>query len=70
MIKSRRLRWADHVARIGEGRSVLKILAGTYTGKRPLGSSRHRWEDNITIDLKEIGVNARNWVGSAEVRNY
>ena len=56
VIKSRRLRWA------GQGRSAFKILTGTPTGKRPLGRSRHRWEDNITMDLKEIGVNTRNWV--------
>ena len=56
MIKSRRLRWAGHVARM-EGRSVFKI----FTGKRPLGSPRCRWEDNIRMDLKEIGINKRNW---------
>ena len=50
MIKSRRLRWAGHVARMEEGRSVFKIL----TGKRPLGRPRRRWEDNIRIDLEEI----------------
>ena len=63
MIKSRRLRWADHVARIEEGRSAFKILTGKPARKRPLGRPRRRWEDNIKIDLDEIGINAGNWVG-------
>ena len=54
------LGWAGHVARMGEGRSSFKILTGTPTGKRPLGIPRHRWEDNIRMDLKEIGINTRN----------
>ena len=54
-IKSRRLRWAGHVARMEESRSALKILTGKPTGKRPLGRPRCRWEDNIRIDNKEIG---------------
>ena len=55
MIKSRRLRWAEHVARMKKGRSAFKILTGKPTGKRPLGRPRRRWEDNIRIELKEIG---------------
>ena len=51
-IKSRRLRWAGHVARMEEGRSALKILTGKLTGKRPLGRSRRTWEVNIRMDLK------------------
>ena len=70
MIKSRRLRWAGHVARMEEGRSSLKILTGTLAGKRPLGRPRHRWVDNIRMDLKEIGINTRNWVYSAQDRDY
>ena len=66
MIKSRRLRWAGHVARVEEGRSAFKILTGKPTGKRP----RHNWEDNIRMDLEEIGINAGNWVDSAQDRNY
>ena len=62
MIKSRRLRWAGHVARMEEGKSTFKILAGTPTGKRPLGKPKRRWEDNIRKDLKEIDVNTRNSV--------
>ena len=49
-------RWAGHVARMEEGRSALKILAGKPTGNRPLGRPRRRWEDNIRIYLKEIGI--------------
>ena len=70
MIKSRRLRWAGHVARMEEGRSDFNILKGKPTGKRPLGRPRSRWEDNIRMDLKEIGINAGNWVDSAQDRNY
>ena len=70
VIKSRRLRWAGHVARMEEGRGVFKILTGKLTGKRPLGRPRCRWEDNIRMDLKEIGINSRNWVNSALDRDY
>ena len=58
--KSRRLRWAGHVVRMEEGRSAFKILTGKPTGKRPLGRPRCRWEDNIRMDLEEIGINAGN----------
>ena len=64
MIKSRRLRWAGHVARMEEGRSVFKILAGKPTGKRPFGRPRRRWEDNIRMDFEEIGISAGTWVDS------
>ena len=60
VIKSRRLRWTGHVARMEEGRRASKILTDTPTGKRPLGRPRHRWEDNIRMDLEEIGINAGN----------
>ena len=53
VIKSSRLRWAGHVARMEEGRSVLKILTGKPKGKRPLERSRRRWEDNIRVNLKK-----------------
>ena len=53
-----------------DGSSVFKILTGKPTGKTPLGRPRLRWEDNIRIDLKEIGVNTRNWVDSAQTRDY
>ena len=57
VIKSRRLRWAGHVARMEDGRSALKILTGKPTGKRPSGRPRSRWEDNIRMDLEEIYIN-------------
>ena len=53
-----------------EGRSAFKILTGKPTGKRPLGRPRCRWEDNIRMDLEEIGINAGNWVDSTQDRNY
>jgi hypothetical protein len=53
-----------------EGRSAFKILTGNPTGKRPLRRSKHRWEDNIRIDLKEIGIKTRNWVDSVQDRDY
>ena len=61
---------AGHVARLEEGRSAFKSLTGRSTGKRPLGRPRRRWEENITMDLEEIGINAGNWVDSAQDRNY
>ena len=68
MIKSRRLRWAGHVAKMEEGRSAFKILTGKPSGKRPLGRSRRRWKDNIRMNLEEIGINAGNCVDSAQDR--
>jgi hypothetical protein len=68
VIKSRRLRWAGQVVRMEEGRSAFKMLTGTPTGKRLLGRRWRRWEDNIRMDLKEIGINTRNWVDSAQDR--
>jgi hypothetical protein len=55
MIKSRRVRWAEHVARMGEKRNAYRILVENPEGKRPLGRPRHRWVDTIKIDLREIG---------------
>ena len=52
------------------GRNSLKILTGKPKGKRPLGRPRRRWEDNIRMNLEEIGINAGNWVDSAEDRDY
>ena len=52
------------------GRSAFKILTGKPTGKRPLGRPRRRWEDNIRMDLEERGINAGNWVDSAQDRNF
>jgi hypothetical protein len=53
-IKSKRMRWAGHVARMGEERKVYKVLVGKPEGKRPLGRPRHKWEDGIRMDLKDI----------------
>ena len=62
VIKSRRLRYAGHVARVEETRTSFKILTGTSKGRRPLGRPRHIWEENIRLDFKEIGFNTRNWL--------
>jgi hypothetical protein len=62
VIKSRRMRWAGHVARRGEGRGVYRVLVGRPGGKRPLGRPRRRWEDNIKMDLREIGIDGANWI--------
>ena len=66
VIKSRILRRA----RMEEGRSAFKIVTGTPVGKGPLGRPRRRWEDNIIMDLKEMGINTRNWIDSAQDRDY
>jgi hypothetical protein len=62
VIKSRRMRWAGHVASMGEGRDVYRVLVGRPEGKRPLGRPRCRWEDNIKMDLREIGIDGANWI--------
>jgi hypothetical protein len=61
VIKSRRMRWVGHVTRMGEWRGVYRVLVGRPEGKRPLGRPRHRWEDNIKMDLREIGIDGANW---------
>ena len=61
---------AGHVARMDESRSALKILTGKPKVKRPLGRPRRRWEENIIMDLEEIGIDAGNWVDSAQDRDY
>ena len=70
VIKSRRLRWANHVARVEESRSAIKILAGTRTRNRPLGRPTRIWEANIRKDLKEMGINTRNFVDSVQDGDY
>jgi hypothetical protein len=55
VIKSRRMIWVGHVVRMGEGRDVYRVLMGKPQGKRPLGRPRRRWEDNIKMDLQEVG---------------
>jgi hypothetical protein len=68
VIKSRRMRWTGHVARMGEGRGVYRVLVGRPEGKRPLGRPRHRWEDNIKMDLREIWIDGVNWIRLAQHR--
>jgi hypothetical protein len=68
VIKSRRMRWAGHVARTGEGRGVYRVSVGRPEGKRPLGRPRRRWEDNIKMDLRETGINGANWIRLAQDR--
>jgi hypothetical protein len=68
VIKSRRMKWTGHVARIGEGRGVYRVLVGRPEWKRPLGISRLRCEDNTKLDLREIGVYGANWIHLAQNR--
>jgi hypothetical protein len=62
VIKSRRMGWVGHVARMGEGRGVYRVLIGRPESKRPLGRSKRSWENNIKIDLREIGIDGANWI--------
>ena len=66
MVKSRRLRWTGHVARMKEGRCAFQIL----TGKRALGRPTRIWDENIRMILKEMGINTRNWVDLSPDRDY
>jgi hypothetical protein len=68
VIKSRRMRWAGHVARMGEGRGVYGVLVGRPEGTRPLGRPRRRREDNIKLELREIGTDGANWSRLAQGR--
>jgi hypothetical protein len=68
-IKSRRMRWAGHVARMGEERKVYRILVGKPERRRPLGRPRHRWEDVIRMDLMEIGWGSVDWIQLAQDRD-
>ena len=67
-LKSRQLRWAGHVACVKLSRNAYKVLVGKPEGKRPLGRARHRWKDNINIDLREVGCDAGDWVNLAHDR--
>ena len=69
VVKSRRLRWAGNVHRMEKGRNAFKILKDKPTGKRSLRRPRRRWEDNIRMNLEEIGINAGNWVDSPQDRD-
>ena len=66
VIKSRRMRWAGHVARMGEEREVYRVLVGKPEGKSPLGRPRRRWVDNIRMDLQEVGCGYMDWIGLAQ----
>jgi hypothetical protein len=68
-IKSRRMRWAGHVVRMGEGRNVYRVLVGKPERKRPLGRPRRRWEDGIKLDLEEIGWGGVEWIHPAQDRD-
>jgi hypothetical protein len=68
-IKSRRMRWAGHVAGMEEGRGVHSVLVGRTEGKSPLGRRRNRWEDNIKLDLRELRIDGVNWIQLAQDRD-
>jgi hypothetical protein len=69
VVKSRRMRWVGHVARIGEGSGVHRVLVGRPEGRRPLGRPRRRWEDNIKRDLQEVGGDCGDWMERAQDRD-
>jgi hypothetical protein len=69
VIKSRRMRWAGHVARMGEKRGAYRILMGRPERARPLGRPRRRWEDNIEMDLREVGCGGMDWIEVAQDRD-
>jgi hypothetical protein len=69
IIKSRRMRWAGHVARMGEKRNAYILLVGKPEGKKPLGRPRRRWVDNIRMDLGEVGWGDVEWIDLAKDRN-
>jgi hypothetical protein len=69
VVKSRRMRWVRHVARMGEDRGVHRVLVGKPEGKRPLGRPRHRWEDNIKMDLQKVVGGRGHWMELAQDRN-
>ena len=63
------MRWVGHVARMGEWRGVYSVLVGKPEGKRPLGRPRRRWEDNIKMDLQEVGLWGMDWIELAQDRD-
>jgi hypothetical protein len=69
VVKSRRMRWAGHVARMEEDRGVYRVLVGKPEGNRPLRRPRHRWEDNIKMDLREVGGGRGDWMELAQDRD-
>jgi hypothetical protein len=69
VVKSKRMRWAEHVACMGEGRGVQRVLLGKPEGRRPLGRPKRRWEDNITTDLQEVVGGCGDWMELAQDRD-
>ena len=69
-LKSRRLRWAGHVAHMEQSRNAYRVLVGKPEGKSHLGRPRRRWEDNIRMDLREVGCDPGEWIDLAEERNF
>jgi len=69
VIKSRRMRWAGHVSRMGEERGEYRVLVGKPGRKRPLGRPRRRWVDNIRMDLQELECGCMDWIGLAQDRD-
>jgi len=69
VIKSRRMRWAGHVASMGKEREVYRVLVGKPEGKRPLGTPRRRWVHNIRMDLQEVRCGYMDWIGLAQDRD-
>ena len=69
VIKSRRMRWAGHVAHMGEERGVCRVLVGKPEGRRPLGRPRRRWVDTIRNDLQDVGCGYLDWTGLAQDRD-
>ena len=69
VIESRRMRWARHIARMGDKRDVYRDLVGKPERKRPLGRPRRRWEDNIKMDLQEVGCGGMDWIELARARD-
>jgi hypothetical protein len=70
MIKSRRMRWAGHAARLGEKRNAYRMLVGKAEGKRPLGRPRRMWVYNIKMDLRDIGWGGMDWIYLAQYRDH
>jgi hypothetical protein len=69
VIKSRRMRWLGHVAHMGEKRGAYRIFVGRPEGRRPLRRPRHRWEDNIKMDLQEVEWRGMDWIELAQDRD-
>jgi hypothetical protein len=68
-INSKRMRWAGNVAHVGKRRGVCRVLVRKPKGKRPLARPRHRWEDNIKVDIQEVVCGGMDWIELAQDRN-